>query len=95
MPCNTITTVSSELKNVNRATLKAALVSLGYNVREASNNLYWQAGSYQDGKLTARNDNQIMQVKQAYGRETVKAQAKRFGWTVKQTSDNQFEITKR
>lgn len=96
MPCYSITTVTSELKNVNRETLKTALASLGYNdVRETSSGLYWSRGQWENGKLTARNDATIAEVKKAYGRETVKAQAKRFGWQVKQVSDNQFEITKR
>lgn len=33
--------------------------------------------------------------KQGYSRETVKEQAKRFGWNLKQTGKNKFVVTKR
>lgn len=35
------------------------------------------------------------EIKQAYGAELLKAQAKKYGWTIKQTDKYKFAVTKR
>jgi hypothetical protein len=103
MPCNTITTVSLELKNANTALLRKAVEAVigergGYLISHNEKFLRWSmGGSYdrQTGKLTVQSEAQGNKIKQYYSGEVVKAQAKKFGWQVKTVGANKFEIIKR
>lgn len=98
MPCNTITQVRLELQNANIDLLKKALEGLGkLPVKDGEKRLYWQGGNYNKdtGKLTVLDQKFGETVKRAYSAEIVKAQAKRFGWQVKQTSEFKYQIIKR
>ena len=54
-----------------------------------------------DGKARLRYPNTLNEqeatrlVKQQYSRQVVFSQAKRYGWTVRETKTNQFEVTRR
>lgn len=54
-------------------------------------------GTYTAGRLEVRGTAQVEmnQFKRAYSTEVVKAAAQRFGWTVQQKADNQFQVQRR
>lgn len=99
MPCNTITQVKSEMKDVDISLLRKTISNLGITDFYQPNNnfLSWRGGCYEKltGKLTARNETEGQQIKRAYGSEIVKQQASRFGWGIKQVSEYKYEIQKR
>ena len=100
MPCYTITTAKLELKNANPTLLKKAIEKLmgkGTQFQEARGVLYFNGGTYTKatGILEVRNEAVGRQIKRNYSGEVVYAQAKRFGWQVKQTAENKYEIIKR
>ncbi|MDE3073798.1 MAG: hypothetical protein KGJ86_00080 [Chloroflexota bacterium] len=54
--------------------------------------------AYRDGRLTvtARDAAALeRQVRRAYGEQTLRTAAKRFGWNVQQTSEQQFVVRRR
>jgi len=97
MPCDTITQVKTVLEAVNVETFRTALQSLGYLTRQTNNLLQWNGGSLNltSGVLTTRSDREGQEIRQAYSGEIVKKQAARFGWAVKKTSENKYQIIKR
>ena len=95
MPCNTTQTAEVELGKVNKELFAAAIASDA--IRTLGISGYIEA----DGKVRLRYQNTIdaqeatRLVKQAYSRQVVFSQAKRYGWVVKETKANQFEVTRR
>jgi len=94
MPCDTISTVSLELKNANRGFLKKAVESLGFTVSEDADGLYWRGGRYErtEGQIITRDEEAGRRIKRLYTGEVVKHNATRFGWRVKQVSENKFQV---
>jgi nitrate reductase beta subunit len=99
MPCYSITQVQLLLEKANVDLLKKALEGLGYLGlhKDGEKRLYWNGGMYNkdSGKLTVREDNRVSEIKKAYSAEVVKAQAKRFGWQLKETGQYKYQIIKR
>jgi len=89
MPCDSITTSQIDIGKLDRDLAAKAIHALGL------------AGtvSYSNGKLTVQGNQDLnkltTQVRRAYGAEVVKSQAAKYGWTLKQTGQFQYEITKR
>jgi hypothetical protein len=99
MPCDSIITVDLELKNANLALLTKAINNIMKNayVQVRNNGLVWNGGSYDKttGMLSVSNEADGKLIKRAYSGEIVKAQASRFGWSIKETSQFRYEIIKR
>jgi hypothetical protein len=111
MPCDTIqrSSISLELKADNKTFLIAALKALGYTVSESGEvvrfvvreNYETLTGSFINGKLRLEGDTSTVNrfnvnaVKRAYSFQVVQSQAKKHGWTLKQTKDNKFVVQKR
>ena len=104
MPCDTITMQTVSLSNALPDVLTDALQSTGWTIRETtsqriiaykgSESVTWSAGK----GLSVRSSNPkevIRTVTQAYSRQAVSWAAKRAGWTVRQTNENQFTVTRR
>ena len=98
MPCNSITSVTLDLKNANLALLKAAIEKQGWKVQHDGTTLTWDYGrsrySQVTGELTTRSQENGETIKRAYTSQLVQYQASRFGWHVKALSDNKFQIQK-
>lgn len=90
--------------------LQSALQSLGYTVeRNESRLTFWRtteprqygSGEYRAGTLSLPERWQLNglygedAIRVAYAGAAVKFQAKRYGWTVKETGPNQFEVQRR
>ncbi len=99
MPCETITSVTLELKNANLDLLKKALEKLGYLVNKVSHGLQFRKKSTfnyysQTGEFNAEDFESANAIKQAYTSQLVQDKASRFGWKVKTLSANKFQIQK-
>lgn len=104
MPCYSRVTSTIEFGDkTDQRLLAEALKSLGYNVIAAKNGAPLRFyggladGEFANGKLTVRQDGSFDEnaVKRAYSAQVVKSAAQRFGWTVKQPAENQFQVTRR
>ena len=99
MPCYSITTVSLKLMNANLDVLKKALEALGHrNVYQSGTTLYWGRNSsynQKTGQLTVESEQEGKAIKQGYSGQLVRKNASKFGWQVKQVSQNKFQIVKR
>jgi hypothetical protein len=107
MPCNSIQTssVNLELKVENKSFLLAALKSLDYSAAEIGETVTFATrqgvrGVFANGKLTvtgrygAAEQFDTNPIKVAYSHQVLKASAKRFGWTLKKTSENKYVMSK-
>jgi len=102
MPCFTRTTIQVTVQAMDPDLLKAALVSLGYQVHLSQGSLVAskdnQALGFRDGqvKITARPGVVDLNViSRAYSRQVISQAAKRFGWQVKETGQDHFQLTRR
>lgn len=103
MPCNTITTVKLELKNVDLELMRKALIGLGksphvlYNTRLVWTGKGRVTESYDKttGQLTVRDETTGGLVKRAYSEQVLLRNAARYGWQVKKTADNQYTMVRR
>lgn len=106
MPCDTIqrSKVSFKLNATDTGLLKTALTSLGYSVGQTHKGLsfskYGANGTFVNGEFKAtingrEEDFDVNEVKRAYSKEVVKATSKRFGWNLKETGENQYEVVRR
>lgn len=102
MPCySQQTSVVQFGPQTDAALLAKALVGLGYTVAVEQQSLVFSRGAergvYDGTKLTLSASGQVdMNVfKRAYSAEVVKAAGQRFGWGVKQTAPNAFQVTRR
>lgn len=101
MPCYTTQRQSVEFKVEHFDLLEKAIKALGYEPRRVD--ARWIAFNairsikIGNGKIDVdeRDLKVIDQLKQAYSREAVKQAASRFGWAIKQKSENQLSIQKR
>jgi len=106
MPCDTITTTSVALENVKDLDVlrRAAAAEFGSCEAAGVDHLRFTAYGYtvdiRRGRASSvmspgRLGEVVGRVKQAYAREVVTAQARRFGWTVVKGADaNHFQIRK-
>ena len=95
MPCDTIQTAGIELGKVDPALMSATLSDLnakGIRVWQASDKK-WNVGVTNGGKWTL--ESATAQVKQAYSHQVVLSQAKKYGWQVTKTSENQYRVVRR
>lgn len=103
MPCDTVRETELYAGKFHPAHLKAALEALGLNPRHPNYQEYEFDGgkiNYATGESTiqgyATRAAQLMQtIRQTYSAQIVRSQAKRFGWTVKETGKNQLQVLKR
>lgn len=98
MPCDTITTVGVKLAVADLTLLVAALRVLNLNPRRVGEMIYFGASEsfYKPAqRLSVRSESTVAKIKQAYSAEVVKSQAKRFGWTLKETSPFNYQVVKR
>ena len=101
MPCYTVSTMAVQLKVADMDLLTKALQALNlapYRTTSLPDVVTFGAGesfSKTTGELRIRDQATASRIKQAYAAEIVKAQAKRYGWTLKQTAPFQYQITKR
>lgn len=108
MPCDTITTAGIELgPNIVPGLLINALQSMGLNPVERGTRITFAGGWYDTNSKTMTLQGSAMagtieradaikaEVKQAYGAELLKSQAKRYGWSIKETGKYKYAVTKR
>lgn len=102
MPCDTIITVKLEIKNAQMDIMKATLENRGYTITYQNENTLnfrgntsWDSGSFNKttGVITSRTN--MDWLRQAYTQEFVQQKVMRYGWQVKQTGENKFQILKR
>jgi len=86
---------------MNPELLVAALESLRLNPFEYVNGISFDLGSYDKasgvfrlntGSTAQRN---VKEIKRAYSAEVVKSQARKFGWTLKETAPYEYVVAKR
>lgn len=99
MPCYTITEVKLKLDNPNIDLLKKAIevvTGIG-NITDLQDSLTWNGGKYfkRTNMLSVPDKTVGKEIKRAYSAELVRAQAKRFGWSLKQVNQYKYQITKR
>lgn len=108
MPCDSIQTaqVNFNLDATDLNLLKLALEGLGYTVSQVGSKLNFYldrkqaSGTWENGKFSARvygsaDEFDVNEVKRAYSKEVVKYASKRFGWTLKETTQNKYEAQRR
>lgn len=110
MPCNTVRISTINLAKVDHDLLKAALEALGLKVQSsplgwAITDRYGYGGTFrfESGKLTHNDRMRTSQgkalsenlVKQAYSGQVVQQTARKFGWSVRETGDNQYTMVRR
>ncbi len=105
MPCYSRINSTIEWTEGTDATLLAsALKQLGYIVGQAGKVVRFShpdldvSGTFDGRTGTMQVDTNTLdqnQLKRAYSAEVIKSAAKRFGWTAKQATDTQFQVTRR
>lgn len=98
MPCYTMSTVGVVLKVADLDMLQKALEREGEIVRKIGNRLEWSGGqsfNKDTSELRVRDASMAAKLKQAYGAEIVRTQAKRYGWQLKEVAPYKFEVLKR
>lgn len=103
MPCYTVQTVTVDAGKMDLDLALKALAAMGLSgtVQTLSGVtvIRHYAGTYNrtTGEATWRGQDRTAEFKRHYSAQVVKAQAARFGWTLRQSKDNpwQYEVTKR
>lgn len=106
MPCDQIRLQSVDFANGNVGVLKAALEAAGYEVsHDAERNWLWfrdksgtrayRTGTFRNGTFTVQEGIDVDEIKKEYANEAVKVAAKKFNWSVKETAENKFRLTRR
>jgi hypothetical protein len=101
MPCHTTQTVTVALGKVDLDLFETALkTELKLATHRHGKRLYFggTGREYLDtetGTVAVRDQSQVAVMKRAYSATIVKAQAKRHGWTLKETGPYQYEVVKR
>ena len=98
MPCDTIQTVSVTLRIADLDLLTGALVKLNLAPVRTGNTVFFGSGesfNKETGELRVRSQETVSKIKQAYSAQIAAAQAKRFGWSLKEIGSFQYEVTKR
>ncbi len=109
MPCDSITTISLDIKNADAAIMKKILEDKGYTIIQENEPPYtiyktivfrgqdYNRGSfnYETGVITMTGRTDMTWLKMEYTKEFVYRKVRKFGWKVKQVSDNKFQVIKR
>jgi hypothetical protein len=99
MPCDTISTYQVKLQDsTDLDLLTKALEALNLNPRRQGHIIRFGAGesfNKATGEVRVRNVESVAEIKKAYSAELIKSQAKRFGWTLKQTGPYAYTVHKR
>lgn len=101
MPCDTISTNEVDLKSIGRIDAKLmhlALQALRLSPIQQGSVIRFGRGEYIDvatGKSELASNRDANQIKRSYAAEVVKSQAKKNGWTLKETAPFQYEVSKR
>ena len=93
-----ITTVGVKLAVADLTLLESALAALKLNPVRSGNVVYFgynESFNKDTGELRVRSQDTVAKIKQAYSAEIVKSQAKRYGWTLKETAPFQYSVIKR
>jgi hypothetical protein len=86
MPCFTIQETKVDLGKVNADLLKVAMAALGVTDYEYNPKA---------GKVTMRGQSlSVDEIRHEYTKQVVLSQAKRFGWTVKQSPNGKITMAK-
>lgn len=92
MPCDTVSTAKVKLNaaSIDSKLLQAAMATLGVGQYDYNLN--------SNGEITVRNQRSSTEftakVNQAYSKQVVTSQAKRFGWQVKEQPDGKLLVMK-
>lgn len=99
MPCDTIQTVSVKFgTNTDRKLLEAAFRELGQPIYPSHSADFIMAGN---GWVNVRTGESKLpvdvaeKIKAAYSRQVVLSQAKRYGWQMKETGPNKWQVVRR
>jgi len=104
MPCNTIQEVKVKFAiTTDRNLLVAALNDAGLNASLVGERITFVNGSYDCrthefkfiGLGQKMAEAKVNEFKKLYSKQVVFAQAKRFGWQLKQTGQYEYEVIKR
>lgn len=98
MPCDTVQTMAVALKVADLALLFKALDALKMRPVMYGNTIQFgnsESFNKDTQELRVTNEAKVARIKQAYSAEIVKSQARRYGWTLKETAPFQYVITKR
>lgn len=101
MPCFTVSTIGVVLKVADMDLLEKALRALyGVEVvRMGKDRIRFgrngESFDKDNQELRVKTQDEAAKIKQAYSAEIVKAQAKKYGWLLKETAPFTYEITKR
>ena len=100
MPCDTIKTVTVNVKSMRLDVLKQALEAMGHYVYQTGQTLTWGRESYnqQTGELKVTSQASAQKVTQSYVKEGVKGIAKKFDCQFApnaQKGENHYTLLKR
>lgn len=101
MPCDTRREVTVELKVADEKILIDGLFAAGFNVNSIAGGLYVnkgrRRGELKNGKITVLEGDEsiVNEIKRAYSGEVVRQSAKRFGWTLNATTEQNVVVAKR
>ncbi len=102
MPCYTQREVTVELNVADVNLLTAGLKAAGFTVQTTPRGFYvtnskGQQAHIRDGKITTQQTSNdiINEVKRAYSGEVVRTAAKRFGWTLSKTNEQNTVVAGR
>jgi len=109
MPCFSIQKNQVDFQNVDYDTLIDGLNAAGHSIigqekaakyvrfvtKDTNATITWTDGKLESSQNADSLNASALKLKQEYSRQVVKATAKRFGWLVKTTGENQFEIQRR
>lgn len=99
MPCFTVQTVTVDAGKMDLGLAAKALAAMNLPATLQGETLRHYAGTYNRalGTATWRGQDRTAEFKRHYSAQVVKAQAARFGWTLRQSKDNpwQYEAIKR
>jgi hypothetical protein len=100
MPCDAVRTIRMDFKVANRDILLAGLKAAGFHINTSSSGVIVASkdGNYArifGGKIEVPEGDEkvINEVKRAYAMETVRAAAKRFGWSLVQDRNDAQHVT--
>lgn len=102
MPCWTVSTVEVAVEKMNPELLMAALTALKLDPFQTVGRITFGSGSTYDivtGRMILKTTRDVTtltkEIKRAYSAEVVKSQAKKYGWSIKQTAPYEYEVVKR
>lgn len=105
VPCDTITKMLVEVGKMDPEAVIRALAAEGITAKLNGGKVYWtfegRGHSYDPvaGKVEASGRyieaDEVTNLKQVYGKQIVRDQAKKFGWQLTPLGNNKFKVVKR